>query len=543
MNIKTFATAVLAAATSISVNATVLTVTSLANSGPGSLRDLVAASASGDTIQFAVKGTILLNSSISISHTLYVLGPGPSSLVLDAQFLDRVFVTGGNPVFISGVTIVDGLAVGSDGPDATIPGQPGGPGLDGLGGAILNNFNSPALYLSNCWFTGNTARGGRGGNGGNNPIGAATTPGMGGAGGMGGGGAVYATGAVFIANCTFSANRALGGIGGAGGTNENPAVNESGATGGIGGFAQGGAVYEPVGGSPNSFTNVTFSGNFARSGDGGLGGDSANGPGGNGGNSGGAGGGAVATIVAAFSSDTIVTNLAIAGAAGVGGGGVPSGGAGTKAIAIGGGVVGYTITCISDIANTIIADNFSSGIFSNYYIDFRDRGFNYFGTDDYSLCGTPAVGSQQGTVASPLHPQLGPLAQNGSGMPTHSVLLTSPVLDAGSRFGLTNDQRGATRPYDFSSIPNAPFGDGSDMGAFELGSPDMGAGISSDGIVISWPAAYGDFVLQSSSNLQAPESWGVVQTYPTVVSNQFVVTNQMINGSMFYRLLNQPATQ
>jgi hypothetical protein len=79
------------------------------------------------------------------------------------------------------------------------------------------------------------------------------------------------------------------------------------------------------------------------------------------------------------------------------------------------------------------------------------------------------------------------------------------------------------------------------MGAFELGSPDLGAGVSSNTVVISWPAAYGDFVLQSSSNLQGPGSWSVVPTPRILVSNLFMVTNPITNGSMFYRLLNQPA--
>ncbi|HEV2727968.1 MAG TPA: hypothetical protein VGV34_06715, partial [Solirubrobacterales bacterium] len=37
--------------------------------------------------------------------------------------------------------------------------------------------------------------------------------------------------------------------------------------------------------------------------------------------------------------------------------------------------------------------------------------------------------------------------------------------------GLQVDQRGLTRPYDFASIPNAPGGDGTDVGAFEVQPP------------------------------------------------------------------------
>ncbi len=217
----------------VSLSAAVLTVTSLADSGPGSLRDQVALSSPGDTIQFAVSGAILLNSAISIPHNLTIQGPGPSSLIVDAGFHDRAFVAAGNPVLLGGMTITHGLALGLNGPDATNPGQNGGPGLDAYGGAILDNSSSSdQLILSNCWVTENVAQGGQGGRGGDNPAGAAFTPGNGGDGGKAWGGAVFAGGYLTIVNCTFSFNRAVGGGGGSGGTNDNPAVTLTGGTGG-----------------------------------------------------------------------------------------------------------------------------------------------------------------------------------------------------------------------------------------------------------------------------------------------------------------------
>ena len=44
----------------------------------------------------------------------------------------------------------------------------------------------------------------------------------------------------------------------------------------------------------------------------------------------------------------------------------------------------------------------------------------------------------------------------------------SPAIDQGKSFGRSADQRGRHRPHDFTSIPNAPGGNGSDIGAFEL---------------------------------------------------------------------------
>ncbi len=65
-------------------------------------------------------------------------------------------------------------------------------------------------------------------------------------------------------------------------------------------------------------------------------------------------------------------------------------------------------------------------------------------------------------------PELGPLADNGGPTPTMLPADTSPVIDAGSAFGLTADQRGMTRPVDLPGYPNASGGDGADIGAVEL---------------------------------------------------------------------------
>jgi hypothetical protein len=121
-------------------------------------------------------------------------------------------------------------------------------------------------------------------------------------------------------------------------------------------------------------------------------------------------------------------------------------------------------------------------------------------------------------------------------LPTHATTLTSPVTDAGIAFPYAFDERGATRPYVFSFLPHP--GDGSDIGAFELGSTNLGMGVSSKGLVISWPACYGDFVLQSAPNLQGAALWSAVSNTPAVIGNSFVVTNQMSAPAQFYRLFN-----
>ncbi|PYS72893.1 MAG: hypothetical protein DMF73_07170 [Acidobacteria bacterium] len=66
-------------------------------------------------------------------------------------------------------------------------------------------------------------------------------------------------------------------------------------------------------------------------------------------------------------------------------------------------------------------------------------------------------------------PLLNPLADNGGPTFTHSLQCTSPAIDKGKAFGLTTDQRGGTRPFDFADTvySNAVGGDGSDIGAYE----------------------------------------------------------------------------
>ncbi len=99
------------------VYGTLLTVTSLANSGPGSLRDTIASSATGDEIQFGVTGTIVLSGSITITKDISIIGPGASSLIVSGNLVDRVFICLGSQILIAGITIRDGFVQGPNGTD------------------------------------------------------------------------------------------------------------------------------------------------------------------------------------------------------------------------------------------------------------------------------------------------------------------------------------------------------------------------------------------------------------------------------------------
>lgn len=524
---------------SIPASAATLVVTSLADAGPGSLRDTVAASLPGDVITFSVTGPIVLTSgAIAIGTAISIVGPGPASLTISGSGADRVFVTSANPVLIANLTIRDGRVFGPNGPDGGI-GQNGGPGVPAQGGGI---YNSGTLTVSNCWITGCVAIGGNGGRGGGNPAGAVAVPGTGGAGGEAVGGGVYnanaTPGTLSLVGCTLSQNQAIGGNGGAGGNNFNPAVAESGGTGGAGADSYGGGIFS----NGAALTNCTFSGNLAVSGAGGPGGNTfavfIGGAGGNGGI--GHCGGISSAFYLEVLSCTIVLNQGVGGPAGPGGSGTPNGPSGSVGSGYGGGVCGYTIIPCgggSSIGNTIVAKN-NATLHPNQAIYWEyDLGYNFLGDND--VCG-PCMGptTTMGTLLSPLDPVLAPLAQNGGGMPTHAPLLGSPVIDQGNSFGLATDQRGAPRTYDYPSVPNQA--DGTDIGAVELGSTAPGlAVIGGNNIVISWPAYYQDLQLQSTPALSSGNRWVNVSDTPSLNQERLYVTNRMSAPSQFYRLINR----
>ena len=184
----------------------------------------------------------------------------------------------------------------------------------------------------------------------------------------------------------------------------------------------------------------------------------------------------------------------------------------------------------ADLGNTILVGN-SAG--------HGPDGSGTINSSDYNLIQNTSDTTITGTTSHNLtgqNPLLGPLSDNGGPTPTMAPLTGSPVIDRGKSFGLLTDQRGAPGPFDFASIGNAAGGDGSDIGAFESGSPILTVQKFGNAAVLSWPAYYGGFAVQAVTNLSLSNAWTAVAGNPLVSGNQYVFTNGPITGNKFYRL-------
>jgi hypothetical protein len=284
----------------------ILSVVSLADSGPGTLRDAILASVyhttdglgqtgtGNDTIEFGPLedgGTINVSTpdpSSGVGPTAFCIGNN-DTLVIDAQtYLTkgitiagpgglRLFdVTKGTNLTLKGLTLTGGDAQGFNGGSGS---QPGG-GSAGLGGAI---FNQGTLTILDSTLTGNTAQGGNGGQitsnqngGGGAGLGGAGadgalpsigTPGHGGDGGgpNGGDGAISS----FFSHSLSGTNGGYGGGGGGGTSFYRIGVGNGGAGGfGGGGGGAGDSTYL----APNSYNFFFTSGDAGNGGFGGGGG-------------------------------------------------------------------------------------------------------------------------------------------------------------------------------------------------------------------------------------------------------------------------------
>ena len=126
-------------------HAATITVSNTNDSGAGSLRQALADASDGDTIDFSVTGTILLNSDqLTVDKSVTISGPGANVLTVKSAGLFRVLtVNSGRTVTISGLTVTNGHLSGVN-----------------QGAGI---FNSGTLTVTDCTISNNTANDNGGG--------------------------------------------------------------------------------------------------------------------------------------------------------------------------------------------------------------------------------------------------------------------------------------------------------------------------------------------------------------------------------------------
>jgi hypothetical protein len=482
------------------INAATITVLNLKDGLiAGTLRSAIANSLAGDTIVFSngLSGTIFLTNGgqLLIEKNIILQGPGAKVITISGNNSNRVFnITNAN-VSLSGLTIANGLVVGTNGTSGGV-----GETVYGAGLLRIDSIYGYTVTVSNCLFLANSLIGGSG---------SGAFPGNGSSGGGAYGGAVFNNSTLVMNNCCVAGNQAIGG------------------NGGFGSFAGGAAGAALGSGVCNSgtliSTNCTFAINVATGGSGGRITSNIGVPG-VGGNGEGAGvynaGQAVVLSCTVSSNTSVGGNGGTASPGGVGNGmqgGAYAGGIRTSAGSLG---VGNTIVA----GNTALQANDVSGNFSS-------EGFNLVGVTNGST-GFGTNFDHAGNMNQVIDPLLGPLTDHGGQTPTMALGTNSPALDQGNSFGNPTDQRGAPRPSVSSTGPFS--GDGSDIGAFELIPPLVSITRQGGKVVLSWSIFNLSFNLQSATNL-ATGSW-VSLGAPTTNGNRLFLTNTISGGNQFYRL-------
>jgi hypothetical protein len=160
--IRFVAASLLFFAVALAARATTIVVTNTNDSGPGSLRQALADANNGDTIVFAITGTIALTTGELLVGTSVTISATPGSMAVDGTNNSRVFhISSGTTVTISGLTIEQGNPPNHDGGgiyndhamlalnDCTIVNNAG------TGGGVSNDHAS--LTMTNCTLRSNVA--------------------------------------------------------------------------------------------------------------------------------------------------------------------------------------------------------------------------------------------------------------------------------------------------------------------------------------------------------------------------------------------------
>jgi hypothetical protein len=429
-----FAIGLLLYAVALPVYAATITVTNTNDSGAGSLRQALTSANDGDTITFAVTGTITLTSGgLVIDKSVTISGPGADRLAIDgnqAQFRCVFGVFPGKTVTISGLTVTNGdFGICNGEASLTVSNcVVSGNASGGLGNSDSNYGGAVSLTIANSIISDNSGPGvvneAHHGPANSDPRQHAArhsapkrTEGSGssltivdstvsGSSGVGVYNTSYGSATTTILNSTLTGNYAGGGISTSGFegftqvTVSNSTISGNSVDGGGGGIA---SDYSGV-----SIVNSTISGNSAVSG-GGIGGSN--------------------------SGITVVNSTITGNSAEVGGGISVANGSlhvanstlsGNSAVS-GGGIYNDQFQYFSsavEISNAILnAGALGENIFNNGGTVTSD-GYNLSSDDGGGYLTGP--GDQINT-----DPLLGPLQDNGGPTLTHMPLPGSPAIDAG----------------------------------------------------------------------------------------------------------------
>ena len=377
-------------------------------------------------------GIIQLTTALpNVSSSMFIEGPGAGLITVrrNSGGNYRIFtVSNGATVTVSGLTVANGNAGSGAFPADS-------------GGGILNDHSNLTLRL--CHIVSNNALSGF----------------------TYGGGVFNHEGTLVIESCTFSGNNAYYGGGvanycvSAGSAETSVTASTFAGNTAAGGY--GGAIFNSAVGAdtnaPLGLINCTLSGNSAAGGF----------------------GGAIYTSAATNGiGGMTLTHCTLSGNSASSGGGI------------------YNFSFNGDapvfVRNNIFNTGDSGVNLVNNGGTLSSQGYN-LSNDPASGDGTTGPGgllTATGDVRN-TDPLLGALASNGGPTQTHLPQRNSPVLDRGKSFGFSLDQRGLPRPVNAAHFPDAPGGDGADIGALEVnpfGSLTDGDG---DGMPDEWEIFYG----------------------------------------------------
>lgn len=426
----------------------ILTVTSSADSGTGTLRNTITSAANGDDIRFSTNMTILLSSELNISNQTLTIDGASNNIILDGQSNDRIFlIDNDSSVTLNNLTIQNGRLGANGGAgiyakDSTLTINDSiitsNISVDDGGGIFIENSTAT---INNSTISGNTISGSNlhgGGIASQNStltIDSSTISGnVAVGGGMSGAGISLRQTDAAIENSTISSNSA-GGNGGGIFIDKSTVILENSTISQNSSSSDGGGIRLD---NENSVTieNLTISGNSAKTNGGGIDFDSKN-----------------EDLSLSIINATIFENSA----GGEGGGIYMQNSSGGSAEVL--------------VLNSIIAGNSAGNSTTNDTIDdnnitIADRGYNLIGVD-----GTGDFTNSNTRVSiSTAELNLSPLGNYGGLTQTHALLPGSIAIDAGTSLDAPSEDQ---RDFSRGTV---------DIGAFEVNA-DLEAIVTVDSAV------------------------------------------------------------